>query len=155
GVPSPGRDAPQRGDAVPPARPGRRRSRRGRVVIAEGGHMSRYADGIVDVDVHHRPRSAADIAPYLSKRSQELVKNNPQTSPTLAPPGLTTPMLTESAAIRSDVITEPGVVPGYDVDVLRDHLMDKYGYYKAILTHDIGEWPAHQNPYFARDVCRA
>ena len=115
--------------------------------------MNKYTGPIVDIDIHHRPKNSSELAAYLPKLWQDNIRGNLSSIPDLAPPAA--PFITVSDGRRADTVTEPGVASGYDFELLKESLLDHHDYYKAVLTHDVGEWPAHANHYFVRDLCRA
>lgn len=117
--------------------------------------MSAYTGPIVDVDIHHRPRDVSELAEYLPKLWQDNWRGNLSTFPTLFPAGTSTFQLIENGGRRSDTIKEAGFTSGYDYELLRSDVLDYYPYYKAVLTHDLGDWSAHANHYFVREICRA
>jgi predicted TIM-barrel fold metal-dependent hydrolase len=39
--------------------------------------------------------------------------------------------------------------------MLREQLLDKYNYWRGVLTHDLGEYGQHLNGYFGIELCRA
>ena len=52
--------------------------------------------------------------------------------------------LIPSGGLRSDAYPESGGYPGSDFDLMRDQLLDRYGYYRALLTHGLGDYATHQ-----------
>jgi predicted TIM-barrel fold metal-dependent hydrolase len=39
--------------------------------------------------------------------------------------------------------------------MLRDQLLDRYGYQRCLLLHDVGQFATHLNPYYSAALCRA
>lgn len=116
--------------------------------------MAPYSGPIVDVDVHHCPRSPADILPYLPRRWREYATAGGGLLP-LRPPGPATGAAQDNGARRRDTFPEAGGPPGSDYETTRRQLLDRYGYHRAVLTHDLGEFHSHLNPYWAEALCRA
>src|SRR6267142_1201599 len=44
---------------------------------------------------------------------------------------------------------------GASYEKLRDQVLDRYGYHRAVLTHDLGQYATNLNPYFTEAICRA
>lgn len=117
--------------------------------------MAAYKGHIVDVDVHHRPKTETELGAYLSKPWQENMRGNRSQIAGLTPPGTAVGALIQHGAARGDAIEEEGVQPGYDFDLYKEQVLDRHPYHKVVLTHDVGEWPAHANHYLLRELCRA
>jgi predicted TIM-barrel fold metal-dependent hydrolase len=117
--------------------------------------MPEYRDVIVDVDIHHRPRSTQEWVPYLSDEWKRTVDGQEV-------PFLPIPLWVNAAggsqpngARRTDLEIEPGLIAGYDIDLVKRELLDPFNHWRGILTHDLGEHAGGSNPYFTADVCRA
>jgi predicted TIM-barrel fold metal-dependent hydrolase len=108
---------------------------------------------IIDVDVHNRPKHETDLVEYLPDRWKTFARNRGVAS--LTPPGPTWAGLAADSGRRSDLIDEHSVLPGYSYDLVVRDLFEPYDYQKCILTHDVGQWPAHLNQYFVREICQA
>jgi uncharacterized protein len=117
--------------------------------------VKRYTGPIVDVDVHHRAKSDAEIYSYLPKQWQEFVKGNGREYVSLSPAGPSTFALAPGDGRRMDAWGDEGFYPGSDYEMLRKQLLDPYNYFRAILTHDVGSFATHLNQYYARAVCQA
>jgi predicted TIM-barrel fold metal-dependent hydrolase len=109
--------------------------------------MSTYRGPIVDVDVHNLPASPNEIAAYLPERWRDYRSFNPPPPISIGGIGYSTPA---PHVRRSD-----GGPPGSSYEILKEELLDPNNYYKAILTHNIGQYPDLANQYFMVDVCRA
>jgi len=116
--------------------------------------MARYNEPIVDVDIHHKPRTDAEIVAYLPARWREYVAGDGHGNTDLVPVrhlgggGLT-------PGSQADRWATDGSRPGSSLELMREQLLDRHNYWRVVLTHDQGEWAALHNPYFAREVTRA
>lgn len=118
--------------------------------------MRAYDGPIVDVDVHHRAADEAEMLAYFTSEWQATLRERWRVRPTLRPSsGTVTGGLIDNGSRRADAYAPDGGFPGSDYETLKRQLLDPHGYYRCVLTHDLGEWPAHQNPYFTRELCRA
>jgi predicted TIM-barrel fold metal-dependent hydrolase len=117
--------------------------------------MSAYEGPIVDVDVHHRPKSDAEFLPYLPKRWRDYVTAQPGPIVSVKPTHPTVGTMLGHSGRRADTFPADGSFPGTEYSLLRTQLLDAYGYHGALLTHDIGEYGIHLNPYLAAAVCTA
>jgi uncharacterized protein len=109
--------------------------------------LSTYDGPIVDVDVHNMPVSPSEIAEYLPERWRDYRSFSPPPPISIGGIGYSTP----APHVRRSV----GGPPGSSYEILKEELLDPYSYYKAILTHNIGQYPDLTNQYFMVDVCRA
>jgi uncharacterized protein len=116
--------------------------------------MSGYDGPIIDVDIHHRPVSNDAIRGYLSPRWRDYLSSDGRTGAGIKPPMATPAATFDGGGRREDTVPETGPA-GSSYELLREQLLDRYELEHAILTHDLGEYAAHPNPYFARDLCRA
>lgn len=117
--------------------------------------MARYTGPMIDVDIHHNPSSDAELAAYLPREWRDYVAGNGrETFPVKPPNGRASAMLDNNAR-RGDSFPAGGGPPGSDYDLLKEQLLDRYGYHRGLLTFDLGEYASHMNPYFAAAVCRA
>lgn len=118
--------------------------------------MSRYDGPIVDVDVHHRPRSDAEVVAYLPKRWQEYVNANPRMAFPLWPmPKTGGSVLGGGFGMQADLVPPDGGAPGSDYRFMCEQLLDPGRYHKAVLTFYNGDWGGHLNTYFTRELHRA
>jgi predicted TIM-barrel fold metal-dependent hydrolase len=115
----------------------------------------RYQGPIVDVDIHHRWKNDQEIVSYLPKRWQEYVAGAGRQSFALAPPRTASGALLSNWGQLTDSFPLDGSPPASDYDILKTQLLDRYGYFRGILTHQLGEWSTHLNHYFARALCSA
>jgi predicted TIM-barrel fold metal-dependent hydrolase len=121
---------------------------------AEEVVMASYAGPIIDVDVHHRPKSNAEFVEFMPRQWREYVRGDGHGPLPLEPPSANA-FITPFEARRADAFGDDGSFPGSSFEKLRDQVLDRYGYHRAILTHDLGQYPTLLNPYFAQAVCRA
>jgi predicted TIM-barrel fold metal-dependent hydrolase len=117
--------------------------------------MAGYSGPIVDVDIHHRPNTDAELAAYLPKQWQDFVAGNGRAALPIKPPQATPAGMLDNGARRRDSYPEDGSSPGSDYDTLRRQLLDPYDYHRGLISFDLGEYACHTNPYFAAEVCRA
>ncbi|MGW4335743.1 amidohydrolase family protein [Rhodococcus koreensis] len=116
--------------------------------------MARYTGPIVDVDIHHKPKTDAELVAYLPKRWREYVAGDGHGGVRLTPVshlggyGLT-------PGSQTDHWGSDGSRPGSSLELIKEQLLDRHNYWRVVLTHDQGEWGSHLNPYFGRAVCRA
>jgi predicted TIM-barrel fold metal-dependent hydrolase len=117
--------------------------------------MARYDGPIVDLDVHHRPKSDAEILDYLPGRWREYATADPRSIQPVEPPSTTGAAMLSNSARRADAFPPEGGLPGTSYEMLREQLLDRHNYFKAVLTHDVGDFATHLNPYLAAAVCTA
>ncbi|MDF3311469.1 amidohydrolase family protein [Rhodococcus sp. T2V] len=117
--------------------------------------MSTYTGPITDVDVHHRVRADGEIIEYLPEFARRLVTSNPHGHYDLQPPNILASAAFRNGARRADAYGSEGGIPGWNYDQLRTQLLDRYPYYRAVLTHDLGEFGMNLNPDLAAAVCSA
>jgi predicted TIM-barrel fold metal-dependent hydrolase len=111
---------------------------------------------IVDVDIHHNVRSDADLLPYLPEQWRAYVRGNGREQfPVYSPPAAKAQALIPNRGQRADAYPADGTRSGSSYDVLREQLLDRYGYSRALLTHQLGDSQNHLNHYYAEAVCRA
>jgi uncharacterized protein len=115
--------------------------------------MPRYDGPIVDLDVHHVWKSEAEVVNFLPSRWQEYLSAN-ASRPLLPSFTLTNAVVAAHRARLADAM-EPGGSKGTDYDILRRKMLDPFRYYRALLTHDVGHYGGHLNPYFGAAICRA
>jgi predicted TIM-barrel fold metal-dependent hydrolase len=111
--------------------------------------MKAYKGPIVDIDIHNLPVAPGDIEQYLPERWREFKAYDPAGK--LARGAGYIGYGTPAPHVRRST----GGPPGSSYEVLREDVLDPFGYYKGILTHNLGEYPDLTNQYFMVDVCRA
>jgi uncharacterized protein len=117
-----------------------------------------YRGPIVDVDIHHTWKDDADLIEYLPKEWKEYARGEPFSRQTRVAPGHANWIAGAFASNRStriEALPPDGSRPGSDYALLQRMLLNQYPYYRAMLTHQIGEYGAHLNHYYARAVCTA
>jgi predicted TIM-barrel fold metal-dependent hydrolase len=117
--------------------------------------MARYEGPIVDVDIHHKPKSDADILEYLPERWRTFARGNGIVGYPIKPPSGRPSALMANAARRGDSYPPDGSPPGSDYPTMREQLLDRYDFHRGLITWDLGEYACHLNPYFAQAVCTA
>jgi predicted TIM-barrel fold metal-dependent hydrolase len=115
--------------------------------------MSRYDGPIVDVDVHHRPKHDLELVDYLPERWRDYVRAGGRSTFPVLPPDSGVGDLTPGGG--DDRFAPDGSRPGSDYQTLRDQVLDPFNVYRAILTHNVGQFGAHHNPYYAAALCSA
>ncbi len=119
--------------------------------------MAAYDGPIVDIDIHHKPRTEAELIPYLPQRWRERFEDG-WLPAALAVRSNNNQSLRNVGSRRADRDTEDGTLAGTqgtDYSLLRDALLDKYDYERVLLTHNLGPYGAHTNPELAVALCRA
>ena len=116
--------------------------------------MASYSGPIIDVDIHHRARSSAEIVEFMPKQWRDYVAGDGRTQLPLEPPSANAFMAANDAR-RADAFGADGGYPGSSYELLRDQVLDRYGYWRGILTHDLGQHATNLNPWFAEAVCKA
>jgi predicted TIM-barrel fold metal-dependent hydrolase len=112
--------------------------------------MTGYDGPIVDVDVHHLWRDDREITERLPRQWRDYLQASGKA---LVPSvysgavGFNGGRLIESY--------EPGGSRGTDPEILRARLLDRFGYYRCVLTHDVGQYGGHLNPFLSAALCRA
>ena len=117
--------------------------------------MARYSGPIIDVDIHNKWKRDADILQYLPKHWREYAEGQGVAPMPIRPPNVTSASMLENAARLAEAFPADGTYPGSDYGLLKEQLLDKYGYWRGILTHDLGEYGQHLNGYFGVELCRA
>jgi uncharacterized protein len=111
-----------------------------------------YRGPIVDVDLHHGWKTAADIVEYLPKRWQEYAT----ASGIPAGPRTWTSMSnTPDGARRKDSYPADGSPPGSDYATLKEQILDRHNFYRAILSYNVGSHSNLENRDFSVAVSRA
>lgn len=111
---------------------------------------------IIDADVHHIWRSAADLLPYMGPRGRDLLRVEGGGGALLPvdPAGATQPH--QRAGIkRLDAAPANGTPAGSDYETLRDQLLEGMGVEFAILGFDVGYNSGVPNPYLGAEITRA
>lgn len=134
-------------------------SRAGRergVVLGVTSKLERIYDGhVIDVDVHERWQSAAEIIERMPRRWQEYVEGlDGGTRAALMPAGLTYPFQ-RGIGKRLEALPPDGWRSGPDYEMLRDQLLDPHPIAYANLAFDIGQEVTQKNPYFASAIASA
>jgi predicted TIM-barrel fold metal-dependent hydrolase len=114
-----------------------------------------YNGPVVDVDVHHRTKSQLDLVPYLPKHARELLLANPHRPFKLTPPGTLGSNPLSNGAKRADTYGPDGQYPGTSYELLRDQLLDPLHYFRAVLTHDVGDYAVLANVELGKAICSA
>lgn len=109
--------------------------------------MSAYSGPIVDVDVHNVAPSAAALKEYLPAKWKDYASVTPPIPNTTVGLGFTTPT---PPVRRSD-----GGPAASTYQHIKEDVLEAGNVFKAILTHNIGQYPELSNHYFMVDVCRA
>jgi len=116
--------------------------------------MTTYQGPIVDVDIHHRPGFDNEFLEYFPQRSRDYAQAAVLSKiPFRVGRGVIG--LADQLGRRADSFPEDGGAPGSSYELLREHILDEYGVFRGLLTHDVGEYASHLNHYFAADLCRA
>jgi len=120
---------------------------------------------IVDVDIHHRPRNNAELIPYLDQPWRDFAwrwagyvdQRNGFNSFPLYPPrnSAASPISTHNFGRISSAFPDDGSIAGSSYEILKEQILDKYDYYRAIICHDVGEYGVHTNSQFSDELCRA
>ena len=117
--------------------------------------MANYSGPIIDVDIHHNWRSDEELIAYMPRRWQEYARGEGGGSrASLLPVAVGSPNTVLTFG-RVDTWGDDGSPPGSDYPKLCEHLLDRYNYFRAVLTHPLGDYGTIQNHYFAQAVCEA
>jgi uncharacterized protein len=112
-----------------------------------------YQGPIIDVDIHERWRSGAEIVDRLPARWREYVAASPDgPRGLLMPAGVSYPFQ-RGVNRRLDTLPPDGLGTSYEL--LRSQLLDPYDVEVANLRFDIGQEVAQHNPYLAAAIARA
>ncbi|MCW3018762.1 MAG: amidohydrolase [Solirubrobacterales bacterium] len=115
--------------------------------------MPIYDGPIIDVDVHHRWVSTAELLEFVSPQWRELIVHEGGALPIDAP---AVPMFHHvgGSQKRRDSYPQLGP-PGSDYKLLCEQWLDPFPVELAVLTFDIGTSAGLPNPYLATALCRA
>jgi uncharacterized protein len=115
--------------------------------------MSAYSGPVVDVDVHHSLVDDRDIADYLPAEWRHIVRPGFSMTPPMNVDGV----LRVGSFLRGDTVTDKGGPGGSDYETMRRQLLDggNFATYRALLTHQLGEYGCHPNQYLSRVLARA
>src|ERR1700722_4064172 len=102
--------------------------------------MARYNGPVIDVDIHHKWKNAADIYSYLPARWREYAEAGGAWGMRGRPPAVTTATLYENAARLATSFPADGSPPASDYELLREQLLGKYRYTRGPLRHDLCEY---------------
>ena len=116
---------------------------------------ARYKGPIVDTDVHHRWKNESEVRSYLPKRWQDFVTADPHNVLSLYPAYSTLGTMFKNKGRMARSYPTDGTDAGSDYGMLKAQLLDRFPYYRAILTHDVGDFGSHLNQEFAQALCRA
>src|SRR5258708_2480185 len=113
--------------------------------------MAKYQGPIVDVDVHHGWKTPAEVIAYLPKEWREYAQGGARLSGGSSVVAGNTP----NSAMRADAFPEDGSFPGSDYPLLKEQLLDRYDYWRGVLTFNVGAHAGLSDRYFAAPLCRA
>src|SRR5258706_1449006 len=103
--------------------------------------------------MHHTWKNDSELIAYLPAEWREYAKGEPFLPQTRVAPAHANWIAGAFASNRStriEALPPDGSRPGSDYALLRRMLLDRYPYYRGMLTHQIGEYGAHLNPYYAQ-----
>jgi len=122
--------------------------------------MARYDGPIADGDIHHHWQSDADVLAYLP----EFWRDYAGSSSGAATLGyLSSRMLPRRSVVggniphgsaRRDSYPAQGR-PGSSYELLREQVLDRYDYFRGVLTYNVGANVYVENPYFGVALSRA
>jgi predicted TIM-barrel fold metal-dependent hydrolase len=118
--------------------------------------MSSYQGPFVDVDVHQDLASSAEILDYLPSRWHDYFRGDGRSNFIMMPP-IPDGVIIQHDNKRTDARPEGGGAysAGTDYETMRRQLLDSEPDYRAILTHQLGEFGGHFNQYFSRALASA
>jgi predicted TIM-barrel fold metal-dependent hydrolase len=111
----------------------------------------RYDGPIVDVDVHHNPNVDSELTAYLPSEWKEYAARSRVPVPMRPPTGFAPH---RNGGHRADSYRD-GVRPGSSYKLMCEQLFDTENYFRAVLTHNVGDYGAHLNPYLGTAMCTA
>jgi predicted TIM-barrel fold metal-dependent hydrolase len=118
--------------------------------------MARYTGPIVDVDIHHSWKSPDEIIAYMPKEWREYAKANPRVaSAGLYPRAGIVNGNVAHGAMRRDTWLDDGSWPGGDYPLLKEQVLDRYNYWRGVLTYNVGGHAQLLNQEFALAAARA
>jgi predicted TIM-barrel fold metal-dependent hydrolase len=100
-------------------------------------------------------RSPDDVIQYLPKRARELVTANQRRAFKFAPPSALGAITLSNMGRRADTYGPEGEYPGSSYEMLREQLLDPGNYFRAVLTHDVGDYAMIFNTELASAICSA
>jgi uncharacterized protein len=115
--------------------------------------MARYEGPIIDTDVHHQIVDS-EVIEYFTAPWKDYIAGGGRRLPLQAPSATGSALLPTGGAL-ADSYPEDGSRPGSDYGLLNSQLLDKYGYFRALLTHGVGDFATHLNQYFTVELTRA
>jgi uncharacterized protein len=114
--------------------------------------MARRYDGpIVDVDLHHNWKTPAEVAQYLPEEWRDYTLGNIPRGPRS---GIASSNVSGGMK-RRDAYRVPEETVCSDIDFVREQLLDRYNFWRSILTFDTGQHGNTENPYFGAASARA
>jgi predicted TIM-barrel fold metal-dependent hydrolase len=116
--------------------------------------MSSYQGPFVDVDVHQKLRDGLDILPFLAPEWHDFVRTDGRQRFAMMPP-IPDGVVMHHDFMRGDARPKTGGPSGSDYQTMKEQLLDAEPDYRAVLTHQLGEFGGHFNQYFSRALCRA
>lgn len=111
--------------------------------------MARYDGPIIDTDVHHT-WYPDEIAGYFPKAWREYVAADPG----CVLPRFHTPLNAPNGGHLLESY-EPGFTSATDYEVIQRVFLDRYPFYRVLLTFNVGQYGSHLNPEFAVAAARA
>lgn len=106
----------------------------------EAGAKRRARTPLVDSDVHHVPRTRADLLAYIPARFHSRYEQQPL--PRRG--GMVVGSRPAPHIYRLDTVPAAGGTPGSDLELMRDQLLDRFSVERAILNPtEVLFWPLH------------
>ena len=119
--------------------------------------MARYLGAVVDTDIHHVPTSDREFLDYFPERTRAYAAAAVESGVPFkaARVSVAAPLYNGGNPFRLATAVPESGPAGSSYELVRDQLLDRYDIYRGLLTHDVGEFGIHLNPYFAADLCQA
>ena len=111
--------------------------------------------GFVDCDVHPFTRSPADFDPFLAQRWRDLRASIGARSRTTFAGAPNYPRMSPGVGQRMDSWPEGGGMPGSDLKMMREQLLDKFGVAYGMMMPLVGSGLGERNVEFAAAMCTA
>jgi hypothetical protein len=111
--------------------------------------MARYDGPMVDTDVHHT-WYPDEIASYFPKKWHDYVAADPS----CVLPRFHTPLNAPNGGHMLESF-EPGFTPATDYEILRRVHLDRFPFYRVLLTFNVGQYGSHLSPEFGVAAARA